>query len=83
MEWEREEHWFIEVSATVRQVEPWNRRLWATSSEAARWVERFLTTTSLPGPSAMWTWEGEGGREGGKCHETLPSITNKCYKLGN
>ena len=59
MECDREEHWFIEVSATLRQVEPWKRRLWATSSVAARWVERFRTTTSPLAPSAICTWEDE------------------------
>ena len=47
-----EEHWFMDVSATFLHVDPWKRRLWATSSVAARWRERSLTLTSPPGPSA-------------------------------
>lgn len=47
----------MEVSATLRHVEPWNSRLNATFSLAARCKERLRTLTSPPGPSFTCTYK--------------------------
>ena len=66
----------MEVSATLRQVEPWKSRLWATSSVAARWDERWRTTTSPVATSDMFTCGGEDRGQGWKEHHSQTRDTD-------